>query len=304
MEAARVAAERGHSVTLLEQGYALGGSLRLASLAYPENNDLLENLTHAMRHPLIETRLQQAVTPSLVLGLKPDHVFLATGASYADAPDFNRLSGTRIWSGPGLRALLEGNLGEMPRHLNPFIRYGAWASARMGLLSRVTQLRQAASFYLPFGQKVVILGGGLVGLELAELLVEYGRSVTVLESGPSLGRELSIVRRWRVIEGLEDHGATLITRASVTVDASGALRVTTHTKDPETQALTEHHQLLHPSDLVIANAAQDGEARDSQVNLKQALDAAQVSWSSLGDYRSVGFIEGALRSGFESAMAL
>lgn len=304
MEAARVAAERGHSVTLLERGHALGGSLRLASLAYPENNALLENLTHAMYHPLIEVRLKQSINEDLILGLKPDQVFLATGASYADDPDFSGLKGTRLWNGSGLRALLEGDLSHMPSHLNPVIRYGAWAATHMGLFNQVPQLRRAASVYLPFGQDVAILGGGLVGLELAELLVEYGRKVTVLETGPSLGRELSIVRRWRVIEGLEAHGAMLMTRAIVSVDVSGALRVTTHTKDPETQALTEHHSLLYPSDLVIANATQDGEARDPLGALKRALDTARVSWTSLGDYRTLGYIEGALRSGFEAAMAL
>ncbi|MEY3952666.1 MAG: hypothetical protein RL320_1468 [Pseudomonadota bacterium] len=304
MEAARLAAERGHTVTLLERGHALGGSLRLASLAYAENHALLEQLIHAMQHPFIQVRLGSSVTPKQLLDLKPDQVLLATGASYTSDPDFNGLKGIRIWNGPGLRALLEGDLAQMPRHLNPIIRYGAWASARMGLLNHVHQLRRAASAYLPFGSHVAILGGGLVGLELAELLVEYGRKVTVLETGPSLGRELSIVRRWRVIEGLEDHGATLITRAMVSVDPSGQLCVTTRSKHPETQELMEQQSLLSPSDLVMANATQEGQAQDRQLDLKRALDAAQVPWTALGDYQSLGYIEGALKSGFEAALAL
>ncbi|MEY3573126.1 MAG: hypothetical protein RJA77_1041 [Pseudomonadota bacterium] len=304
MEAARVAAEQGHSVTLLERGYALGGSLKLASLAYPENEALLDNLHHAMKHPLITVRLGQTVTVSMILQLKPDMVLLATGASYAEAPDLRGLENTRVWSGPSLRALLEGDLKQMPMHLNPVIRYGAWAAARFGLLDTVSRLRTGASVYLPFGSHVVILGGGLVGLELAELLVEYKRKVTVLEPGPSLGRELSIVRRWRVIEGLEDHGARLITRAQASVGPSGGLCVTTRTKQPDTQEVVEHTEILHPSDLVIANAAQEGLASDAQAELKRTLDAAQIPWKALGDYQALGYIEGALRSGFEAALAV
>jgi 2,4-dienoyl-CoA reductase (NADPH2) len=189
-------------------------------------------------------------------------------------------------------------------HLNPVIRYGAWAAARFGLLDTVSRLRTGASVYLPFGSHVVILGGGLVGLELAELLVEYKRKVTVLEPGPSLGRELSIVRRWRVIEGLEDHGARLITRAQASVGPSGGLCVTTRTKQPDTQEVVEHTEILNPSDLVIANAAQEGLASDAQAELKRTLDAAQIPWKALGDYQALGYIEGALRSGFEAALAV
>jgi glycine/D-amino acid oxidase-like deaminating enzyme len=44
MEAARVAALRGHRVTLLERSDRLGGTLFFAALAYPENGALLDHL--------------------------------------------------------------------------------------------------------------------------------------------------------------------------------------------------------------------------------------------------------------------
>jgi len=304
MQAARTAAERGHKVTLIEKGESLGGSLRLASLAYPENQALLDHLVQEMNHPKIELRLKTNPTVSMLLQLRPDHVFFATGASYSSQPQWSGLRDTRVWTGPQLRGLLEGDLSRMPPHLNPLIRYGAWAGSRLGLLKSIDHLRKAARVYLPFGQQLAILGGGLVGLELAELLVEHGRQVTVIEEGPSLGRELSIVRRWRVIEGLEDHGARLITRGALSVGSAGQLCLTTGKKHPETQEWIEETSILTVTDLVLANATEAGQVQDPHAAIKQALEAEGVSGSALGDYAALGYIEGALRSGFEAALAL
>ena len=58
---------------------------------------------------------------------------------------------------------------------------------------------------------VAILGGGLVGLEIAEFLAVRGRAVTVLEEGEWLGPEMAIPRRWRTLHELRRHGARLHT---------------------------------------------------------------------------------------------
>lgn len=39
---------------------------------------------------------------------------------------------------------------------------------------------------MPLGKRVSIIGAGLVGLELAEFLIERGREVTVLDPGNTL----------------------------------------------------------------------------------------------------------------------
>ena len=41
---------------------------------------------------------------------------------------------------------------------------------------------------------VVVVGGGLVGLELAEFLAERGRRVTVVEEGDKLGGKITVLR--------------------------------------------------------------------------------------------------------------
>lgn len=91
LEAARVAAERGHRVVLAERSDRLGGQLRLAARAplfqNAETNPavllgFVEFLARGVARAGVEVRLGQAVTPEVVRALRPDVVVLATGASY------------------------------------------------------------------------------------------------------------------------------------------------------------------------------------------------------------------------------
>jgi 2-enoate reductase len=65
--------------------------------------------------------------------------------------------------------------------------------------------------YLPFGKKVVVIGGLMQGLELAEFLVKRGRDVTVLEESDTLGAGMHDFNRNRLIPWLREKGVTLLT---------------------------------------------------------------------------------------------
>ena len=64
---------------------------------------------------------------------------------------------------------------------------------------------------MPLSKNIIVIGGDLVGLELAEFLVERGRAVKVLEPSSSLGPNLSIVRRSRVVHMLKAVSYTHLT---------------------------------------------------------------------------------------------
>ncbi len=83
MEAARVAALRGHTVVLFERTSVLGGQVRVAAMAphRAEYGRAITWLGRQMRHQEIDVRLGTEGTVEAVLGEQPDAVVVATGAT-------------------------------------------------------------------------------------------------------------------------------------------------------------------------------------------------------------------------------
>ncbi|MDD5524354.1 MAG: FAD-dependent oxidoreductase [Smithella sp.] len=88
MEAARLAAEQGHRVTLLEQNAELGGYILPAMV--PEFKQdirtLLTWLKTQIKKEKVDVRLNCNATPELVKGEKPDVLILAVGSDYVVPP--------------------------------------------------------------------------------------------------------------------------------------------------------------------------------------------------------------------------
>src|SRR5690606_30166878 len=85
MEAARVAALRGHRVTLVEAGQRWGGTGCFGAVAYPPNGRLIDNLKAQIQRLGVEVVLSTEVTVDWVKARKPEAVIVATGAR-RDAP--------------------------------------------------------------------------------------------------------------------------------------------------------------------------------------------------------------------------
>ena len=88
MEAAAVAARRGHRVTLWEAGSELGGALRW-NARMTKRRDLLllvEAQADALHHAGVEVRLNTAATPDSLVAADADTIILATGASPSTTP--------------------------------------------------------------------------------------------------------------------------------------------------------------------------------------------------------------------------
>lgn len=82
LEAARVAAERGHRVTLLDQGKRVGGQLLIAAKA--PGRDSFEDQVYFEENELarlgVEVRLETVATLHMIKALSPDVVIIATGS--------------------------------------------------------------------------------------------------------------------------------------------------------------------------------------------------------------------------------
>ncbi|MCH4872719.1 oxidoreductase [Pseudomonas sp. TMW22091] len=286
MEAARVAALRGHRVTLLERSDRLGGTLFFAGLAYAENARLLDNLKVQVQLSSIDVRLNTTASPALLRDLAADQVLVAVGAERS-APAIPGAELDHVWSGDELRRLMTGDRADeiAKRKLSFTQRTLMKAGSLAGVTDSSEALQKLSRMWMPLGKRVTIIGGGLVGLELAEFLLARGRQVTVLESGTHLGRELAIVRRWRVLHEIRVHGGDLKTGASVTaIDGKGV-----HYQMADGQVAYSE-----ADSVVLAIGAQPN------TDLLDELSRAGLPASSIGDCHSIGYIEGAISAGHKA----
>ncbi len=282
MEAARVAALRGHRVTLVERSDRLGGTLFFAGLAYTPNGRLLDQLVTQVRALPITLRLSTEATPQAISALQPDVIVVATGAR-RDAPPIAGAELPHVWSGDELRRLMTNDGADeiAKRKLNLAQRALFKAGGVLKVTDSAHALQNLSKLWMPLGRRVVIVGGGLVGLELAEFLIARERDVTVLEPTDKPGRELSIVRRWRVLDAVEHH-ADLHRNARVSAITAREVQWT----DAQGQAQAT------PADSVILALGAETDDR-----VAQALQACGVEVLRAGDCREAAYIEGALRDG-------
>jgi len=282
MEAARVAALRGHHVTLAERSDRLGGTLFFAALAYPENGRLLDYLVAQMKQLPVDVKLDTAVDTAYVARLQPDEIVVATGARRS-APPIPGADQRHVWSGDELRRLMTGDgADEIARaKLNLAERAMFKAGGMLKVTDSTQAIQSLSKLWMPLGKRVVIVGGGLVGLELAEFLLARGREVTVLEPGHNAGRELSIVRRWRVLDAVKSHGTLQLKAQASAITAKDVLWTDKSGAEQRT-----------PADSVVL--ALGAEADDS---VAAALASCGLPLHRAGDCAGVNYIEGAMRDG-------
>ncbi|MDP2659720.1 MAG: FAD-dependent oxidoreductase [Dehalococcoidia bacterium] len=175
MEAARVAAIRGHRVSLYEKSESLGGQLALAAVppGKDEINSLVAYFSNQMSSLGVDVKLGQEATSDIVDAEKPDVVIVAAGARPI-VPALPGIDGQNVVTA---HAVLAGKA--------------------------------------KVGGKVVVVGGGQVGLETADFLVEQGKQVTILEMLDKLGPDLGVTVRWIVMKKTAERGIKTIAGARV-----------------------------------------------------------------------------------------
>ncbi|MBU6392952.1 MAG: FAD-dependent oxidoreductase [Sphingomonadales bacterium] len=284
MESARLLAALGHKVTLIEQSDRLGGTLRFASLAYEPNERILNWLRREVQEAAVDLRLSTIATPELLRSLNVDHVIVATGA-VRGMPPIPGGDQDHVFSGDDMRRMMLGESSDaLKRKTGLFTRIATKVGAATGATANLALVRKATHTWMPLGASVAIIGGELVGLELAEFLAERGRKVSVIDEAPRLGKGLTLVRRMRLMSELAEHGIGLHAGASgiaigkdtVTfTDSAGAARS------------------VAADNVIVARGA------EGDLALAEELRAAGFHVHSIGDANGVGYIEGAIRGAGE-----
>lgn len=267
----------------------LGGALRFAALMYEPNLRLLRWLTGQMETLGVDVRLSSPATVETVRALQPNEVIVATGAA-RERSDLPGADHDHVLDGDDLRALLtgSGDTKQAAKKLSLTGRVAATAGRKLGLLEDPGRLATLTKQYMPLGTNVTIIGGGLVGIEMAEFLVERGRNVTVLEEGPTMATEMAHPRRWRVLTDLRDHGSVLITGARVIEITDAAVRYATD----EGEAIIESDHVVLATGLIADETVAD------------IFRSAGFTPTVIGDCTGVGYLEGAMRDGFHAGAAV
>ncbi|MDR1617642.1 MAG: FAD-dependent oxidoreductase [Treponema sp.] len=191
LEAARVAAERGHEVTLFEQSADLGGQYIIAGRS-PHKNEMEAAARHLGYRAMkagVNVRLYTKATAERIKAIAPDAVIVAVGSESV------------IPKVPGIE------------------------------LDHVYDARKVIGGKVRIrAQKVAVIGGGLVGLEAAEFLAEQGKDVAVVEMLDSVGRDLEMYIRPHMMQVIDDYHIDVhvqskcvsIAPGKITVEKNGA----------------------------------------------------------------------------------
>jgi len=289
MEAALRLDAQGHRVTLLERAGRLGGTLQIAALLYEPNEDLLDWLCRRIEASNVDVRLNTPGTPEIVSAIGPDAVLVATGARRS-MPPIPGAHLPHVLSGDDMRKMMLGQSDpELARKLPLMSRMAAKAGAALGLTSDPAFVRKATRQWMPLGKRIVIIGGELVGIELAEFLVERGRTVAVLEEASRMGYGMQLVRRMRLLAELREHGVSLFPGAR-DIRIEEALVRFADAAGTEVAVDADH--------VIVAKGAGANPA------VADELRSAGLNVHAFGDCTGIGYIEGAIRGAAELAAEL
>ena len=208
MEAARVAALRGHEVVLYEKEHKLGGSVPVAATIKGVEIEDLPALVSYLETQItklgVKIHIAKEVNKVLVEKVKPDVLILATGGKY-HIPEI-----------PGIDSRKVVRAADLNSKLKKALRFASPA-----------KLTWATKLWMPIGNKVVIIGGGIHGLQTAVFLVKRGKKVTVVEEAEKMGAMVIENHKVRLFGWLEEKGVQMFSGARYEEITNAGLTITT-----------------------------------------------------------------------------
>jgi pyruvate/2-oxoglutarate dehydrogenase complex dihydrolipoamide dehydrogenase (E3) component len=249
MAAARVAKLRGHEVELWERENKLGGQLLTAALP-----------PHKSGIPVLTSYLASQMDR---LDIKVELGKAATPAIVEQKnPDVVILATGSIPLVPDIPGIDRGN---------------------------VVTAQQVLTGEAKVGEKVVVIGGELVGCETAEFLADQGKQVTVVRRGAAMAEKLSPSARELLLLRLEAKGVTLLTGVKYEEISEKGLTIITREGERKT---------LEADTIVLAAGAR------SDIELFQALQGKVKEVYLAGDCVQPRRIVDAISEGSQIALKI
>ena len=255
IEAARVLAGRGHRVEVWEKAARPGGQMHLA-VAAPDKREVEPVWSYRWEEVLalgVPVKTGQTATAQSIRDYAPDIVIVATGARVRPCPfDTSRLD-------PRIRVTHAWDVLTAPERVLP-------------------------------GTAVTILGGGMVGMETADLLTSRGVQCTVIEALAAVAPGMARNNRTELVDRVSARGTRIITGANVVGAAGGELDL--EGSDGSTTRLAI-------GDFLIVAIGPVSE-RDSV----QLCEAAGVPYAIIGDAWQPGDFLSCLRDAWMTALSV
>ena len=205
LEASRVAALRGHQVTLMEKTSKLGGQLLMASFP-PMKQELIHAIQYLATQVYkvgVKVALNQEATDEVIKRLKPDVIIIATGGTPfipTDIPGTDDKNVVTAWD------VLKGRV--------------------------------------LVGPKVLVVGGGKVGCETANFIAHPvndlkpgGNQVTIIEMLEHVAIDELSSYRSLLVQGLLAKGIKIVTKAKVIEIFNDGVKYLKNSKEEMLQGL-------------------------------------------------------------------
>lgn len=185
MEAAIVAAQRGHKVEIFEKKSSLGGQWVLAAI--PPTKEELSSFTVWQINQLnklgVVVHLNTELTLEMLSKKQPDSIIVATGASPFVPP--------------------------VPGHD----------------LAHVLNANDILEGKVQAGKRVVVIGGGLVGSETAAHLANHGHTVSIVEMNSDIFVGPPSATKHYLLKDLQRHNVAILTNTQVKEISTGSVLI-------------------------------------------------------------------------------
>jgi 2,4-dienoyl-CoA reductase-like NADH-dependent reductase (Old Yellow Enzyme family) len=207
MEAARMAALRGHRVSLCEKSSRLGGLMLLGAILNPDLIELKDHLIRELRSSPARVALNREVDPDFIKKLNPEVVVVATGGIPAEHA-YSENTGEIMLN---LKNFLDLLNGKTPSGVSQVKRVlwclAAWAF-RYAYHPRLLRCLMPANF--PVGKRLVIIGGQFAGGELGLAYAQKGKVVVIMEEKAEFLSDLGPTMKAIYLAKLKKHQVALL----------------------------------------------------------------------------------------------
>lgn len=246
MEAARVAVLRGHQVDLYDQGERLGGLLNLAQL--PPHKEELQNIIayYNAQLPKLGVKLHFNSQVNMEVIRKID---------------------------PDITVLATGASSLVPE-IEGIDQKG------------VITVADALEGRMPEGKEVVVIGGGMVGVETAEYLSDRGYQVAVIEMEKSIASDIGPTMRWGTVMRIKKKLKIFTLEKVVRIEEK---TVVTHNEKGE--------EIRHPADTVVIAVGMSSDQK-----LSKQMQESSLPHINIGCCNRMGNIADAIYEGYEAGL--